>query len=310
MPIQGSTVSPGVMPTAHDLAPFATVLACPVCRAPLGGGEGCRGCGREFSRSEHGQLDFRPAGRTLLRHEADYEPTFGRFPWEKVTLEWPDLGFAPDPGPGAEIVERHLLAAVPRAEQKGAIALDIGCGPDRQRFRHGLGSLGYCALGLDIAGPAPDALADAHQLPVRDASIDLLMTSAVWEHLKHPWIAMAEAARVAKPGAAFVGAVAYNEPFHISYFHHSPLAVYELLESTGFDVGTVVLSDTYWAGYAHLDMGYVGLRIPRVLHGVLAGAIRQLALFPATLKGQRQRGRLAFARSHSAAVGFLARRRG
>lgn len=73
-----------------------------------------------------------------------------------------------------------------------------------------------------------------------------------------------------------MGSVAFGEPFHISYFHHSPLAVFELLDSCGLDADLFVLSDRYSAFYAHLEMGFAGQRIPRSIHGVIAKAVREV----------------------------------
>jgi SAM-dependent methyltransferase len=284
--------------------------ACPACRVALNAEFACKVCGAAFPRLADGRPDFRPTGRITLTHTWEYDPEFGRFPWERTHTEWPDAGHDVRGEPSWEGTERAMIRAIPRAPRDGTplLALDIGCGENRQRFRDGLVALGYRTLGLDIAGPAPDALADAHRLPLLDASVDLIVTSAVWEHLKHPYIAMCEAGRVAKPGALFVGSVAFGEPFHISYFHHSPLAIYELAISAGFQVESVVLPDSYSAFFAHLEMGAIGMRIPRVLHGTVANAVRWLFLFPAALRGRKRLGdaRLAFARSHAAAVGVVA----
>lgn len=278
---------------------------CPTCRVELDNFL-CPACEVCYPVTENGQPDFRPTATRVITHRYRYDPAFGRFPWDQVRLSWPDAGtglaFT------GEIVERQMLRAVPRTST-GAVALDVGCGETRQRFRDGLVALGYAPLGLDIHGPAADALADAHCLPLPDAHVDLVMTSAVFEHLKHPPIAMAEVARVAKPGALFVGSVAFGEPFHISYYHHSPLAVYDLLDASGFDVSVIVLDARWSAIKAHLDMGYVGQRVPRLLHGLLAGLVREWAILPARLRGHAYSGRLAFARSHSGIVGFVATRR-
>jgi SAM-dependent methyltransferase len=208
-----------------------------------------------------------------------------------------------------------MLSALVTAKP-GQVAVDVGCGEAHQRFRDGLTRLGYVPVGVDIAGSAPDALADAHRLPFVDASVDVIMTSAVFEHLKHPHLAMSELARVLRPGGQILGSVAFGEPFHISYFHHSPLAVFELLDSCGLDADLFVLSDRYSAFYAHLEMGFAGQRIPTSIHGVVASAFREVALFPAKVKGIVKRStehvrlaRAAFARSHTASVGFIAHRR-
>jgi SAM-dependent methyltransferase len=235
-----------------------------------------------------------------------YDPEFGAFPWDRVRLDWPVVENGVELDDSDEVVERSILACLPPG---AGVALDIGCGERRQRFRRGLESLGYTPLGVDIGGSAPDALADAHLLPLPDESIDLVLTSSVWEHLKNPHRAMSEAARVAKRGALFVGSVAFSEPFHISYFHHSPLAVYELLDANGFEADYFVLVDRYSAFRAHMMMGTAGSRLPRPLRGLTGDVFWWLAVGPSMLKGTAAVARRQFARSHAAAVGFFASKR-
>jgi hypothetical protein len=89
------------------------------------------------------------------------------------------------------------------------------------------------------------------------------------------------------------------------------LAIYELVNSAGFEVEAIVLSERYSALFAHLDMGAAGIRIPRFLHRAIADAARWLFLLPGALRGgdRLRSARLTFARSHSAAVGVVAIRR-
>lgn len=280
-----------------------SVWACPYCRSPVHDSK-CQPCGAEFPNSG-GQLDFRPTQPIDLEIRWRYDPEFGVFPWDRVRLDWPTHENGVDLGPADEVVERNMLRSVPPGT---GLALDIGCGEQRQRFKDGLASLGYAPVGIDLSGPAPDALADAHILPLRDRSVDLVMSSAVWEHLKNPHRAMSEVARVIKRGSLFVGSVAFAEPFHISYFHHSPLAVYELLTANGFETECVVLIDRYSAFRAHLGMGYAGIRMPRVLRDGIADLFWYISIAPGTIRGRRDEARLAFARSHAAGVGFVARK--
>jgi SAM-dependent methyltransferase len=123
-----------------------------------------------------------------------------------------------------------MLDAMPTAPIP-ASALDIGCGIRQQRFREGLLRLGYTPAGIDLDDIAADSLADVHLLPLADSSIDLMVTNAVFEHLKQPHLAMSEVSRALSDGGMFVGSIAFCELFHISYFRHSPLAAYHLLES-------------------------------------------------------------------------------
>jgi SAM-dependent methyltransferase len=294
------------------------LLVCPVCLARLAQTESglvCTGCSQAYSVSASGQPDLRAVGSRRVRLEYSYDPSWGVFPWEIVRLEFPGRPFPGVDKLALEATEAGILRSVPEASP-GMRSLDLGCGNDHQRFREPLTVLGYDHTGVDIDGPAPDALADMHVLPFADASFDLLVSSAVFEHVKNPHVAMAEAARVAKPDALFVGTIAFSEPFHISYFHHSPLAVYELLTSCGFEIRTVVLSTEWNSFLAHLQMGYAGARYPVAVRHAIAGLLYRASMFPAMVKSVLRRTRTpiehdrrSFARSHSALVGFVAVRR-
>jgi SAM-dependent methyltransferase len=293
-------------------------LACPNCLAILeasSSGLLCQGCEQKYPFSEHGQADFRPNDSRSISLEYYYEPEFGRFDWSLVKLEWPQNTLPFTPSANWESTELSMIGSVPKTESE-KWALDLGCGVDRQRFKEPLEMLGYKLTGVDIEGTAPDVLADLHLLPFQDESFDLLLTSAVFEHVKNPHIAMAEAARVAKEGSLFVGSIAFSEPYHISYFHCSPLAVYELLTSTGFTVESIFLSRKWNVFNAHFEMGYAGARYPGKLKNLIAAAIVRASLLPSAVKSFIQRKpqhlkehELIFAKSHSAAVGFIATRK-
>jgi SAM-dependent methyltransferase len=237
------------------------------------------------------------------------------FPWDIVRLEFPGRPHPALQGHVLEPTEAEILRSIPEATP-GHRSIDLGCGLDRQRFREPLAELGYDHTGVDIDGPAPDVLADMHSLPFADASFDLLVTSAVFEHVKNPHVAMAEAARIARPDALFVGTVAFGEPYHVSYFHHSPLAVYELLTSCGFECRAVILSTAWNSFLAHLQMGYAGARYPAAVRRAIAGFLYRASMAPAAIKSALRRNqgpiehdRRSFARSHSALVGFVAVRK-
>ena len=53
------------------------------------------------------------------------------------------------------------------------------------------------------------------------ASIDLVFSYAVFEHLHNPDLAAAEVARVLLPDGLFFGVVSQGEPFYKSYSHHT-----------------------------------------------------------------------------------------
>jgi len=66
------------------------------------------------------------------------------------------------------------------------------------------------------------------------------MSIAVLEHLADPLRAMSDVHRVLVPRGAFVGTVAFLEPFHDnSFFHFTHLGLSWLLRTTGFDVEVI-----------------------------------------------------------------------
>lgn len=292
-------------------------LACPYCLGHLSaeGPTYACGCGGSFPLDSRGRADFRITAAVSVSLQYAYDPAWGEFPWHRVQTEFPEVPGHLD-GSGLAATEAGILRSVPAAGRP-ACSLDLGCGREHQRFAAPLAKLGYRHTGVDIDGPAPDYLADLHALPFKNESFDLLVTTAVFEHLKQPHVAMAEAARICREGGLFVGSIAFGEPFHVSYFHHSPLAVQEVLESTGFEPEHYVVSADWNAFKAHLEMGYAGARWPRLLRSMASGSMAALGLAPAYIRSRLlrqqarwQADRLAFARSHTALVGFVARRRG
>ena len=69
-------------------------------------------------------------------------------------------------------------------------------------------------------------------MPFKDASFDCVFSYAVLEHLHNPFIAAREVLRVLKPGGWYIGTVSQGEPFHSSYFHHTPWALVSLIGAT------------------------------------------------------------------------------
>jgi uncharacterized protein YbaR (Trm112 family) len=65
-----------------------------------------------------------------------------------------------------------------------------------------------------IITPFVDIVLDAHHLPFRDATIDFVHASAVFEHLKQPFTAAEEIFRVLKPGGHVYAECAFVYPFH------------------------------------------------------------------------------------------------
>jgi len=119
----------------------------------------------------------------------------------------------------AQAVSRRLVSAwrLPLEWLRipaGGTALDVGSGPGNitASLARAAGA-GGLALGVDISEPMLDRAvrneagprvgfirADAQQLPLRDATVDAVVSSAVLQLVPHPADALAEMARVLRPG--------------------------------------------------------------------------------------------------------------
>lgn len=138
-------------------------------------------------------------------------------------------------------------------------------------MREPLKARGIRYIGTDIsavrvndtlrAHGGPDLLADAHFLPFADEQFDLVYSAAVVEHLACPQLATHEVRRVLKPGGRFAGSVSFLEPWHDdSFYHMSPLGVFELMVQAGLKPEFV------WPGYSGFDALYgMGNKATRAL---------------------------------------------
>lgn len=101
--------------------------------------------------------------------------------------------------PGGTALTRHLLAVA--AVRPDDVVLDVACG-DGATLR----LLGPRGAGLDVepravvrAGPQA-VVADAHALPLRDGSFDVVLLECALSTFRAPAAALAEAVRVLRPG--------------------------------------------------------------------------------------------------------------
>ncbi len=68
---------------------------------------------------------------------------------------------------------------------------------------------------LDIVHyPSVDVVADAHRLPFKDDSLDMILFKNVLEHIRDPARAMSEIHRVLKPGGVLYIKLPFLQPFH------------------------------------------------------------------------------------------------
>ena len=130
--------------------------------------------------------------------------------------------------------DRFLLAAFVAAHAKELTGnlLDVG-GGNGKRYRALFPHVTtYKTLDPDLAAQ-PDIVGVAEQIPLPDASVDSILCTEMLMDCLHPEQAIAEMARVLKPGgtlllsASFMGAL-YNEPHN--FWRFTPYSLERLLQ--------------------------------------------------------------------------------
>jgi SAM-dependent methyltransferase len=177
---------------------------------------------------------------------------------DSLDLSRPPLVYR-GPMPGRD--SRELLSHLVSLGLPPGSVLDLGCGPKDQEpcFDH----LGYKYVGLDLPGTKADVIGDAHFLPFADQRFDVVFSYAVLEHLYNPFLALSEVKRVLKPNGIYIGTVSLGEPFHNSFFHHSPWALFSLCEANNLKIAKL------WDGPETLAaLSRMG-RYPKVIRGML-----------------------------------------
>jgi SAM-dependent methyltransferase len=121
---------------------------------------------------------------------------------------------------------QHHVREIVGARGTALAALDLGCGNGgNKRYLADLGVTNV--VGIDWWSTGADALADAHRLPFRDASFDLVISTAVLEHCYFPHLVMREIHRVLRPGGSALMGASFWEKWHgESFFHFTPNGIY------------------------------------------------------------------------------------
>lgn len=109
-------------------------------------------------------------------------------------------------------IEHAVRTVLADRDATTTVVLDIGCG--EKPYADLFAGTRYIGLDCSVDGAAPDLLADAMQLPLADACADLVFTTQVIEHVRHPERMVAECARVLKPGGHLVMTGPFYWPLH------------------------------------------------------------------------------------------------
>ncbi len=125
--------------------------------------------------------------------------------------------------------------------------LDLGCGDGRAVDIVTRASADVCYTGIDIED-SPEvrsrSRADAEfrtfdgvSIPFGNGSFDLVYSSSVLEHVRHPEPLLREVTRVLRPGGIFLGSVSFLEPYHsYSIFNFTPYGLQTVLRDAGLEV--------------------------------------------------------------------------
>lgn len=152
--------------------------------------------------------------------------------WRKLLKR--DQHFTADPM--AWSLALRLRSLLPR-ELEGLV-LDAGAGnlslrrfldPERTR---------YLSMEIERTHGALSLLGDLQALGVRSGSLDAVLCSQVLEHLPHPCAAVAEMARILRPGGKAILTVPHLSYLHgepHDYFRYTPHGVRSLLEEAGLE---------------------------------------------------------------------------
>lgn len=158
------------------------------------------------------------------------------------------------------------LASVPSNEGRGRWLLEIGCGERQCEPYFTRRNFHYVGMDVDIRGPGPNVLGDAHNLPFRDASFDLACSMAVYQHLPAPLIAAKETFRILREGGTFFGtsAFVYGWTDRASFNHMSHAGLVMMLRTVGFDDVRVWSDWSYGQSIANMSFNERGGRPWRV----------------------------------------------
>jgi SAM-dependent methyltransferase len=237
------------------------LVVCPSCRNALKSFQGCAHCGATFSEIDSTPALFaKSSARTVKFHFDQSRSTMGdRF---KQCFTYPTRreGASGDYPYHLDLAHLSILEQLPPK----STVLEIGCGGGQMRSF--LQSRGHRYVGMDISKTrvgkdlqkfgGPDLLGDAHFLPFAEGVFDLVYSAAVTEHLASPYLVAQEVARSLKPGGFYLGNCSFLEPWHDdSFFHMSPLGVFELLTQANFEVAHIWPGQDYSGFQAIMGMG-------------------------------------------------------
>lgn len=171
------------------------------------------------------------------------------------------------------------IAAQAQLVPAGSLVLDVGAGscPYRSLFAH----CNYRAQDFlklkpnDLRGVcgygAIDIIADAIQLPVREATVDFVLCTEVLEHVPNPIQVVAECGRVLKPGGKIIltaplGSGLHQQPYHF-YGGFTPYWYQKFLTQAGFTAISAIPNGGFFCLHAQETLRWARVAAPWRLAG-------------------------------------------
>lgn len=235
------------------------ILTCSYCGTKLektNDGADCPSCGSKYGYSKSGSLDLRL--NQPKKHPAEFELGTPLLPASGFQFDPLQANPAPQVNFSGMEIHRHLskqiLSYFPKAKSNESMMLDLGSG---KGVHKDVGErAGFEWVGLDYESPDAPILGDAQALPFEDNSFEFILCVTVIQYVRYPFVMIREAQRVLKPGGKLIGTVAFLEPSHgTSFYHHSHLGMYNLLQHGGFTVEKLAPSETWSSLKAQASMG-------------------------------------------------------
>src|SRR5918997_1461233 len=120
----------------------------------------------------------------------------------------------------AQVLAEEFIPAL-LATRPGSTVVDLGCGRGDSVEAFRAADPGVRWIGVEVGdseyATRPDVelrVFDGVALPFEDASVDVVFSKQVLEHVERPHQLVADIARVLKPGGVFTGSTSHLEPYH------------------------------------------------------------------------------------------------
>ena len=192
------------------------------------------------------------------------------------------------------------------AEHNKGVLIDIGAGAGNRATYE---NLGYEYVASDISfnsrqrpydGNADvDLVADCHRMPLKSECAEVVISTAVLEHVYCPPLVVAEVYRMLKPGGLFIGNCSFLEGEHFdSQYHHTHLGIYRLLAQARLRALHIFPGVSLW----EIHSGSIYFSLPG--NELLGRLHRKLYLWLVKLKGSEPPEKRLL--RHAAVLNFIA----